>query len=479
MVHQVFGQLRNELHGEGKCLTLNDDRRSVVFAACAGAEAQMWTIGPAGQYQKIRSALNSTKGEAICLGTPANGTQPGDVTMFPCNGSASFSSQIGWPTITTGANGRLAFSNSYRGQGGGLLSAMPESDRVALVAKPLEAEKWWHFEGSIESRKRPVVGEKTALLVVGHFDGDAAPAPERVRKAVLGDGADFASLSHFLSLASRGKLTLKGTMLPGVSLGPKQTDCDHNAMVASAAKAARANGINPEDFDYIFVETSPLNCGWAGIAAVPGRFVVSAGTGYKPWVWTHEFGHSMGFSHPVSLRDCPAVDGAVSVGDRCTVGKIDDPTDTVGGGGLRLFPVDYRLYAGWLTDQEVPVIYKPGAYRLGVLGTEAPIQGFRIPRSDGSYLILEYRQAQEGFENWPANSAFTRGVIVRSMTYTSNGLINALVDATPASGGGMTDSDVTLLPGASLRDELAGKLLIVDAVDPAGASIRILDIPAH
>ncbi len=197
-------------------------------------------------------------------------------------------------------------------------------------------------------------------------------------------------------------------------------------------------------------------------------------------MWQHEFGHSLGGPHAKSLERCPYDNREVVQigGSGCAVTAAGDPSDTLNGGGSRLYPIPYLYYAVWLTDEQFPEALKNGTYKIAPLFREANatvVKGLRLFRSDGSYLTLELRKPSPGFENWSADDPFVNGVIVRIARFGGNTVSNTLVDTTPTGIHGMKDAP--LQAGASAYDVLSGKRITVSHIDDTGATVEISDIP--
>ena len=148
------------------------------------------------------------------------------------------------------------------------------------------------------------------------------------------------------------------------------------------------------------------------------------------------------------------------------------------GGGARLYPLPYMYFAGWLNDVQVPEVSNNGVYTLAPLfgGVAVSIaKGLRIPREDGSYLTMEFRQPRKDvFEGWTVGDPFVQGVIVRIANFSPLQVSDQLVDATPDSAAGM--SDAPLMPGQSMDDALSGKRITVLSANSAGAAVRISDM---
>ncbi|MDN7912803.1 carbohydrate-binding protein [Burkholderia cepacia] len=469
----AYAPIKHYQDGVEQCLAWQPGSVDPVVAACDGAAAQDWAFVPGAGYYQIRNAgATQARGQDMCLRTRAGNTGMGGVSIDACAGGDAKMSQ--W-RFETGPAGRLGMLNAHRISTGRdeVLAIRAGSQGVAMQFARGEASAAWVSAATFAPPQRPLMGNRTALVLTAHFGNAAANDPGIIRKAVFGDGDDYSSLRRYIEVASHGKATLGGTVLGDVDLGARPATCSSGALLDSARKAALAQGTDPARFDYLLVDFSKLgSCGWAGLAAQPGNWILSNGNGHGYWMWTHEFGHSLGASHPDSLIDCPTVGGTVQVGAACRTGKVDDPSDTVGGGGRRLYPGSYQLFSGWLDQAQVPEIRESGTYRLMPLfGDQAGAKGYRIARSDGTQLWLEFRQPLRGFDDWKADDPFVNGVIVRTVRYQGSSLKNTLVDTTPGSAGGMKDAP--LMPGHALHDTLSGKIVTVNSVGPDGAVVTV------
>ncbi|WP_234015417.1 RICIN domain-containing protein [Burkholderia sp. BE12] len=470
--------IRNLAMGDNRCLAMSTSNGTYVgFQSCKGTDEQRWRMVRAtSSYFQVKNVLADAQGRDVCL--RAAPWSQGPVNLSPCGGNDYPTTRL-W-RANVDQSGAFTMQNKHWVDisGGATLQAM--NGTVAMLPAVEQPVARWTYDGELPSPIRIVTGEHRVLLLSAHFTGQQANPAEPARKAVFGDGDDFASLAHYVKLASHGKLTLSGTMLANVDLGAFPAGCQSGAILAQARAAALARGVDSAEYDYLFVDyPRSSECKFAGLAARPGQWILSNGSGHAYWMWTHEFGHGLGAGHPDSLQNCPTEGGAVMLGDGCAKGGTDDPTDTVGGGGRRMYPVDYQLFAGWLDEGDVPLLSKPGTYRLAPLWSALPgKQGYRLPRSDGSVLLLEFRRpagAKGTFEDWPDTSPFVNGVTVRIVRYPGGAIQNTLVDATPGSKDGMKDAP--LMPGKSLVDTLSERRITVLSADESGAVVRIDPAP--
>ncbi|RQV23015.1 carbohydrate-binding protein [Burkholderia cenocepacia] len=466
--------LTNLSRGDGQCLAWRPADNAAVFAACDGGAAQDWTFEPRDGFQRIvNTGASAARGTKMCLHAAAGDTGMGRVAVGVC--SEGDQTMRDWRP-DRGLDGQVVFGNRYRVNTGRTAEVLAPRDGGAGVATQNlrgQPSSIWKSAVSIAPSQRPLLGDKSVLLMVTHFNDSKPADSEVVRKAVFGDGDDHSSLRRYLEVASRGKLTLHGQTLDSVNLGERPATCDSGAIRTAARNAALARGVNPDKFNYLFVDLPKMSsCNWGGLAATPGNWILSNASGHGYWMWSHEFGHNLGAKHPGSLVDCPTPGGTVEVGGACRAGKIDDPADTMGGGGRRLYPASYQLFAGWLGEADVPEIHADGTYRLAPLWGDAPgAKAYRIARADGSTLWLEFRQPQRGFDDWKSDDPFVNGVIVRTVAHGGNVVTNTLVDAMPGSPAGMKDAP--LMPGHALHDTLSGKIITVKSVGPDGAVVDV------
>ncbi|ARL38906.1 carbohydrate-binding protein (plasmid) [Burkholderia pseudomallei] len=464
--------LKNILRGETQCLAWQPGSDTVAFAFCDGGAAQDWTILKHDSYVMIRNRAAIARSEDRCLRTFADGNA-GRVALGTCKGDG-YTSMRQWDT-STGIDGRLTLRNKFRSDLGRteVLAASTDTGGVAMRVASDAFASTFTYPLPLPLPKRPVTGDRSALLLVSHFNDSKPADADLVSGAVFGNGDDYSSLRRYVDVASRGKLRLLGETLDAVNLGNRPATCDSGAIRAAATKAALARGVDPGKFDFLFVELPKMsNCNWAGLAATPGNWILSNASGHRFWMWAHEFGHNLGARHAQSLVECPTPGGDVEVGGACKAGKIDDPSDTMGGGGRRLYPASYQHFAGWINDADVPEIRAAGTYRLAPLWGDAPgAKAYRIARADGSALWLEFRQPLRGFDDWKLDDPFVNGVIVRTVVHGGNALTNTLIDATPGSAQGMKDAP--LMPGQALHDTLSGKIVTVVSIAPDGAVIEI------
>lgn len=317
--------------------------------------------------------------------------------------------------------------------------------------------------------QRPVVGEKTVLLVATHW----LDSKEVDMQKLYADTAseEPGSYSDYLKQSSMGKLTLKWTTI-SVRID-KPYPQNFSGALRDAEEAALKQGYDQKSYDYFFVLENSVG---GGEAYMPGRSLIVRGQ-YKGhhrgghYIWAHEFGHNLGFNHGETYTKCPKDNDTIFAPDQCEINPAIPATDTGDpvSQGRGLYPANYRWYAGWLDNSQVAVIERSGLYRLGVLGQSGP-QLYLINRTGLTprQVALEYRKPTH-YDNFPPTDNRANGVWVR---YTTMGgtVKNFQLDGTPET---TTTTDPALLPGKTLKDQHAGITISVCTASPDGATVAV------
>ena len=467
-----YGTIRNFEQGPEQCLTLADNNINIQFTPCTNEPDQDWRLSEITPgYQKITSRALTVDSDK-CLGS--------DLTMIDCQGSG-YVSQRSWTykKVFNPSGVAGAFINKYRTDLG-RDEVLGSSDGRLQMLPRLQArgEKWQVELQALAVAKRPMLGNKPVLLLHTQYSNWPPTDFEKVKGGFIGNAEETRSFAAAMLTASHNRLRFMVDSVTGLDLGPRPEDCPSTALRLKAMELARNKGYDTGKYAYIAVEIPSTSCSWVGLAARPGSWAMANDNGWKPWLWQHEFGHSLGGPHAKSLEHCQSHQGIVEVGgEGCTVTNAGDVSDSLNGGAGKLTPIPYQYFAGWLTDEEVPEVVANGEYRISPLfGDNKPgaSKGLRIFRSDGTYLMVEFRQPHLPFEDWSPTDPFVNGVIVRIANFAPGYVSSTLVDTTPDSAKGMQDAP--LMKGKSLNDLLSGKKITVREVASTGATILVSDI---
>lgn len=316
--------------------------------------------------------------------------------------------------------------------------------------------------------QRPVVGTKKVLLVVGKWAGMPALDKDVLWSQSLSP-EDKSSLRSYIADVSGKKLTLEGKMITA-DFGAKPAKCDTRDAVKSPAEAAaRAQGLNPDDYDYLFI-AAPCEKG-TGSADVPGRVLAIYSQPESSHLWIHLFGNNLGFLPGPTYSSCPLNGNVIKAPDQCKIVFYPDYGNPVSGGLSVLYPNHFRWYAGWQDDATATHINKSGIYRLALRQSyliDRPTTGPNQPKQ----IALEVRQpGRPPFDSqFPDNYAV--GVWAR---YTNMGAYvqDTQLDGTPET---TSTQDATLKAGRTLKDEAAGITVHVCAVEPLVGSYAAISV---
>ncbi|MBU6956443.1 transposase [Pseudomonas sp. CVAP len=316
--------------------------------------------------------------------------------------------------------------------------------------------------------QRPVVGTKKVLLVVGQWTGTTALDKDVLWAQSL-SSEEKSSLRSYIRDVSGGKLTLEGKMITA-DFGAKPDICNtRDAVKGPAEAAARAQGLNPADYDYLFI-AAPCEKG-TGSADAPGRVLAIYGQPTSSHLWIRLFGNNLGVISGPTYSGCPLSGNVITAPDHCKIIFYRDYGNPVSGGLAVLYPTHHRWYAGWLSESQVTHIKTSGIYRLVLRNSyliDRPTTGPNQPRQ----IALEVRQpSTPPFDSqFPDN--FAVGVWVR---YTNMGAYaqDTQLDATSETA---STEDATLKAGRTLKDVAAGITVLVCAVEPLTGSYAAISV---
>ena len=311
-------------------------------------------------------------------------------------------------------------------------------------------------------------GTKTVAVLLFNFAGDTRqPWTTGSVRGVVFDNAD--SVRAYYLDASYGQLTMTGDVFGWFTIDATNAGCDYTTWANQARSKATAAGVPLGNYQYtVYAFPQVSGCGWAGLAYLPGTGSWINGA-MSLRVVGHELGHNYGVHHASTLS-CST--GTFS--GSCSTSEYGDPFTIMGAASRRHHANWHRAQLGWLPD--VVTASTAGVYDLRpaeLTGTSPRL--VRVPRGDGTYLNLEFRQPSGIFDNYSVSDPAVTGVSVRVAPATSSLVQSKLVDGTPGSAGGFNDAQ--LGAGASLTDPVSGFTITVVSVSPAGASVSISTAP--
>lgn len=283
------------------------------------------------------------------------------------------------------------------------------------------------------------------------------------------------SAKTFLEEESKGRMTVTGDVFGWYTIPATTTGCDWTTWHILGSNAATAAGVNLNAYtNVMFIWPNTSQCGFAGMAYVPGAYTYLNGT-ISVQVMTHELGHNLGLSH-ANARNCTVGGTRVTIASaaNCTTQTYADPFSTMGNNALRHNHGSQLGELGWLEASE-KVTGAPGnSYTLTPYFGAAGVKLVRVPRGDGSFFDLDVRTPYGSFDNFSAGSPAVTGVTIRvglgtaSPTNTPKG--TELLDTTPST----TDlSDAPLLVGRTMTDPVSGISFTTMSVSSAGVVVRV------
>jgi hypothetical protein len=329
------------------------------------------------------------------------------------------------------------------------LMAMTEEERMQTAGPgrgDVAASMW------TEGTKKLLILRVAFPDYTGGVDG--AVAVDKLTKMVSQPDSNSPQLRAFWEAMSFGKTSWApvgaGSEISPVLQLPLRSDRYTNfaTMLDAARSAARARGIEPNNFDFDMVVTDDRpSVGFAGIAYVGWKGCWLANDAYwNQGVASHELGHNFGLWHSSSWSTS---DGTIiGAGNRVEYG---DEFDTMGGAQSNAqshFNSHYKNFLDWLPDSSVRTISTSGTHRLFAHDVQSGtgLRGLRIVRNSSQAYWVEVRQL------WSANRWSNNGVHL--MWTNDNGDDNSeLLDTNPAT---KTIDDAPLVIGRTFSDAPRG-----------------------
>ena len=213
----------------------------------------------------------------------------------------------------------------------------------------------------------------TLVLLVNFSNDTSQPYTVATARGVAFDNPD--SIHQYWLDSSGGQVNVHGEVHGWYTIADTNEDCDLSAWQTKAKAAATADGVNVASFGHVIYGFSQGNCGWLGSAGgnlTSGIVYINAGISKGTWI--HEFAHAIGLGFHTGHTDYP---GAPRF-EGTTYSMFFGPIWTASGGER-----------DWLGIASTILATTSGTYVLPKLETNTVL---RIPRPDGSRLVVDYRQ---------------------------------------------------------------------------------------
>jgi hypothetical protein len=229
-----------------------------------------------------------------------------------------------------------------------------------------------------------VTGEQKTLVMVANFTDTSVSCPiQDINDLMFTDAADQ-SIDDLYQETSHGDIWLTGQVMGPYNINYASSACDYNAWGQAADTAARASGVEPDNYDRKVYVLPPNGCPAAGIGTVGGN-PSSAWIFYcnVADVFGHEFGHNLGMHHAATPSS-----------------EYGDNTDIMGIGQNRLRQINapHKEQMGWLPGIQIAAIDQTGYYDIAPLELDAANalapQALKISKPDtNEYYYLSYRRS--------------------------------------------------------------------------------------
>ena len=311
------------------------------------------------------------------------------------------------------------------------------------------------------------LGEQKTLVIMYNFQNDPDNKPyttAEVETTFFASASTADSLNSYYREVSYAKTWFTGTVAGWYTVPVDDSNPDSCAGgTYEAREIARQNGIDVDSFPrHVFLTPFRAKCG------PPGG---SASTGGNPsetnlngtidqYSLRHELGHNLSLGHAHSLScGTKAIDRA----DLCAINSYGDIFSLMGSptAGRYHHHAFHKLSLGWINPERVTEIAQDSTVSLLPLELESAsgTQIIKIPKPDtDQYYYLEYRQPVGSDQSLPSEAV--SGATVRVGFYGTSTIPpytyevpeSYLIDTTPGSPGGFSDSPLT--DGASFVDEV-------------------------
>jgi hypothetical protein len=232
-----------------------------------------------------------------------------------------------------------------------------------------------------------LTGAKNVLILNVSFADAAANCSNSELDSAWFNPVNDMNVTEFYKKNSDGQLSITG-QIASVQLSTHLLTgtCDYNAWASAADAAARAAGIEPNNFsniNYTIPDSAP--CNWSGLGEISGRhhWVSSC---YSAYVHAHELGHNLGMQH--ATRASPFQ-------------EYGDASDVMGNQYTEL-NAPHRDQLGWVSPELIVTATASGTYRVSLLEypqaqSTGPMMVKVWSEVAQAYYYFSYRR---GYGNW-------------------------------------------------------------------------------
>jgi hypothetical protein len=310
---------------------------------------------------------------------------------------------------------------------------------------------------------------RVAVLLFNFTNDRSQPWTTAGAAATMFTGAG--SVASYFQEESFGSTTMTGDVFGWSQLPTSSAGCAIDSWAAAANQMATAAGVNLSSYQHVvYVFPYVMDCGWAGLAEMPGSHVWINGN-FVLRTLAHELSHNLGVHHAASLS-CNNGTVKVALSSTCSYSEYGDPFDVMGQGG-RHTSAWHKGQIGWLDPLGQQTVTASGTYTISPQEWAAGgVQSLRVQRgSTSNYLYLEYRRPYGSvFDNFSVSDPVVNGVTIRMAPDYKVINLSYLIDTTPTT---PTFIDSALGNGQTFTDSANSITIKTVGVSASGATVQI------
>lgn len=336
----------------------------------------------------------------------------------------------------------------------------------------------------------PVIGDQHPLVILANFSDCVSGSPTNpcftspttgeVSSIMFDSPNGTNGVNSYYYENSYHQITISGTVTPwlkvaSITQSQAQSACSSYGdlpygFANEAVTAAQTNGINIGQFSEVLVVPALNNCGnWAGHTrnitwqppvGSPVSFLgalILAPYANHVLVLGHELGHNFGLGETGFLNCGSNSLTPPTAGDSCGVYNYGDVSTIMSATTLGQFTASQKDFVGWLTPSTLAVAgFETRTYNLEPIETTTGgLKAIKIPRGNGQYLYVEYRQPI-GYDSNIGQQNPTADMYQGALLHFANSDLRIdpayLVDATPPPDNQSLPMQVSLRPSTTFTD---------------------------